>query len=48
MLAIKSINYDTDKKNKNKASLHMDHHTWNYRHDYSSGNLTKGLNFRHV
>ena len=34
MLAVKSINYDTDnkKKTKNKASLHMDHHTWNYRH----------------
>ena len=33
MLAVKSINYDTDKKKtKNKASLHMDHHTWNYRH----------------
>ena len=30
MLAVKSINYDTDKKKqqkqKNKASLHMDHH----------------------
>ena len=36
MLAVKSINYDTDKKKqqqqKNKASLHMDHHAWNFRH----------------